>query len=458
MDLPVRRWWRRRSLRARLTLLATAAVAAGLAAGAILLLVVLERTQIDSLDDGAERTASEVATLVDADRLPDPVPIGSGTSVVQVLDAQDRVIAASASGDHLVPLLTSGELDRVRDGARLSVPGSRAGVDDNLRVVAVIAGPDKDRTVLVAVSLRDVRHGLDTIRSALMITTPILLGLIAALCWQLVGLALRPVDALRSGAEEIRGTGGSRRLPVPVARDEVNRLAVTLNGMLARLEAASARQRGFVSDAAHELRSPLASIRAQLEVGQRVGDVDSVVEGVLEDVERLSLLVDDLLLLARLDESSGRAPHRELVDLDELSRDVTVRYVDSRVPVTVDGIPAILDADPVGLRRVLTNLIDNAVRHARTGVHVHTSGAGPGWVEVTVRDDGPGIPADKREQVFDRFTRLDDARAREEGGTGLGLPIVRELVAAHGGTVTLRDAGPGLVAVVRLPTRPVSRT
>lgn len=457
-------------MRVRLTLLATAVLAVGLAAGSALLFGTLQRTQIATVDAGALGAARDVATLANAGLLPDPVPAGGiGSAFIQVVDAGGRVRAASANADHLVPLLRADERARVARGERLVVPGERAGLDDPMRVVAVNAGPSADRqVVVVAVSLRDVRHGLAALRVALLVGEPVLLVLLALSSWFVVGLTLRPVDALRSGAEEISGTGGSRRLPVPRSRDEVHRLAVTLNDMLGRLEAASDRQRRFVSDAAHELRSPLASIRTQVEVARRLGDFEDTAEGVLDDIERLSRLVDDMLLLARLDEAAGSVRRRVPVDLVALARDLVARYEGSRVPVVlVEDTPVVSTVgDPDGLRRALANLVDNAVRHAvsRVTVRVATLAATPdacdardvpegrsGCAELSVSDDGPGIPANQRTRVFDRFTRLDDARSRDSGGAGLGLPIVRDLVRAHNGSVALEDAQPGLRAVIRLP-------
>jgi signal transduction histidine kinase len=264
-----------------------------------------------------------------------------------------------------------------------------------------------------------------------------------------VAAALGPVEALRTGAERITGEGGTDRLPVPDGRDEIHRLAVTLNGMLDRLAAARARQRAFVADAAHELRSPLANMRTELEVAQRLGDPPGTAD-LLADVERLTRLVDDLLLLARADDAPGLVS-REPVDMAELVRDVAGRYAGTRVPVTVaDGEARWVEGDPRALRHVVVNLVDNAVRHAASRVTVTVGGTAAG-VELTVRDDGPGIPAGDRERVFERFTRLDDARARDAGGAGLGLAIVRELVRRHDGTVTLTDARPGVRASVHLP-------
>jgi signal transduction histidine kinase len=252
-------------------------------------------------------------------------------------------------------------------------------------------------------------------------------------------------------------------LPVPEARDEVRSLALTLNDMLDRLAAAQQRQRALVSDTAHELRSPIASIRAQLEValdhpeGQ---DWESTARDVHADVLRLAGLAEDLLLLARLDERAGTPQHGATIDLAELSASVVARYAGARVPVVCPGSaePCLVSGDWDALDRLLVNLIDNAVRYAKSGVTV-TVGREGTEVALTVTDDGPGIPDADLERAFDRFARLDDARSRdgdEGGGAGLGLAIVRATAQAYGGTAHLEPGDPaasppGLRAVVRLP-------
>jgi signal transduction histidine kinase len=247
---------------------------------------------------------------------------------------------------------------------------------------------------------------------------------------------------------------------VPAARDEVHSLAVTLNDMLARLDAAQRRQRALVSDAAHELRSPIASIRAQLEVAidhPEAVDWRQTAAGVLADTLRLARLAEDLLALARLDEQADRPRRGRPVDLAGLAAEVCARYAEARVSVTAGafGASTVL-GDTVGLDRMLVNLVDNAVRYARSRVAITVRGDGP-WVLLSVSDDGPGVPDEDAERVFDRFTRLDDARSRgpaEDGGSGLGLAIVRATAAALGGTAWLEDAGPGLRAMIRLPAAP----
>jgi signal transduction histidine kinase len=447
------------SLRGRLLLVSVLALAVGLVAGGVLLIGVLNFGLLRAVNAEALDTAKGVAKLIEQNSLSQPIPVNTGLQV-QVVTAENRVSATSADADRLVPMLHDDELRRMTDGGVIEIPGSRIGLEGTARVVMVTAGPPTDPVrVLVARSTDDLAQGVHLLRVTLLIAFPLLVALLAAVLWRVLGAALQPVDALRAGAEEITGGTRAGRLPVPESRDEVYRLAVTLNGMLHRLDAARAQQRAFVADAAHELRSPLTNMRTELEVAQRLPDTDwqGLAVDLLTDVDRLSRLVDDLLLLARSDDGatsrSIAAPFRE-VDLGALVGDVVARfpgvgYVRPAAPLTATG-------EPDALGRVVANLLDNAVRHARSQVRVGLT-SHRGHPMITVTDDGPGIPAADRERVFDRFTRLDDARARDAGGSGLGLAIVQELVRRHGGTVTLGDAGPGLRVEVRLKAAPAGQ-
>jgi signal transduction histidine kinase len=306
--------------------------------------------------------------------------------------------------------------------------------------------------VIAAVSFAQVHDSLATLARALFVGTPLLFGLLALAIWLVTGYTLRPIAALRRGAAEVTGTGVPRDLPVPPARDEVRLLAVTLNDMLSRLADAQQRQRDLVSDTAHELRSPIASIRAQLEVALDHPDgLDwaETARDVHADTLRLARLAEDLLLLARLD---GQHLRRAPVDLAALCGSAVAGYAAARVPVRASVLEGgVVAGDQDALRRLLVNLLDNAVRHAASQVCVSVSAAA-GWAVLTVTDDGPGIPATDLERVFGRFARLDNARDRTgEEGAGLGLAIVRSTAEAHGGSAFLEDAGPGLRAVVRLP-------
>ncbi|MGW0434825.1 ATP-binding protein [Micromonospora sp. NPDC003197] len=434
----------------------------GLAAGGAVLIGALGYALQRTVDTEAFKTGDAVARLASANALPDPLPVAGGDVRVQVVDDQNRIRAASIDADRLVPMLNPTELSRVRDRGGLFLPGQRVGMNGPVRLVAVPAGPPDDpQTVLVAKSMADVKHSVHMVRIILLISFPLLVAALATVAWRVVGATLRPVEALRTGAEEITGSARGGRLPVPASRDEIHRLAVTLNGMLDRLESARTRQRAFVADAAHELRSPLANMRTQLEVAQRLGtrtDWPAVTEDLLVDTVRLSRLVDDLLLLARADDAgSGHRVASGPVELGELLVAVADRYPSPPVKVVPPSDPLWTVGERDAVDRVVANLLDNAVRHARDKVTLHATDAGRGdstYHVVTVIDDGPGIPAADRERVFDRFTRLDDARARDAGGSGLGLAIVRDLVRRQGGTVELSDARPGLRVQVRLPAHP----
>ena len=284
---------------------------------------------------------------------------------------------------------------------------------------------EEGRITLVAQrSLDEVDDTIGDLGRLMWFTVPLLIALVGLAVWYLAGRALRPVEAIRAEAESITGTTIHRRVPEPATDDEVGRLARTMNAMLDRLEESSQRQRRFVSDASHELRSPLASIRTNLEVALRNSDRadwPAVAGRALAEDERMENMVTDLLDLARLDETTEGTPIESLpeVDLDELVLDETVRP--HRVPVDTTRVSAgRVHGRREQLARVVRNLLDNADRHARSRVALALQN-GDGTVELTVDDDGPGIPADDRERVFDRFTRLDDGRARDAGGLGLGL-------------------------------------
>ncbi|SDT25685.1 Signal transduction histidine kinase [Friedmanniella luteola] len=449
---PWRGWSARLSLRARLIIIGLTGVGLALLAGGFAFYGALTFAVDRTLDDGALAAADEVATLVEADRLPSPVPV-SGAQVVQVVDAQQRVVAGSATADRLTPLLRPDELARALAGEAVQVPGARAALAVPLRVRAVRAeAADGPVSVLVALPVGDVLAVRAALRTGLLVLFPLVLVALGVVAWRVVGSTLRPVEELRAQAEQISGTARAERLRVPAANDEVHALAVTLNQMLDRLAAGRARQRSFVADAAHELRSPLTSIRTQLEVAERLGEGGQLPAELLVDVDRLSRLVEDLLLLARADADS-RSPARTVrVEADVLLAQVAAR-TPARVPVTVrPGPPVTVLADPEELRRAVQNLVDNAVRHAGSAVEL-SARAEAGQARLLVRDDGPGLPPEERERVFERFTRRDDARSRDVGGTGLGLPIARELAARAGGTVRLEDAPPpwALQAVVELP-------
>jgi signal transduction histidine kinase len=455
----VPKWWHRRSLRARVTMTTTVGLAVALVAGALLLRGTLQSTLTREVDNTARQGGQEVVALINGNQPPpDPVVV-AGTLTVQVLGPDGRIVNASPGADRLVPLLPPAQAAALaRTGRAVQLDGRPFGIPYLMRVVAVPA--DGGQIVLSAAAYTEVRDSMMALSRALLVGTPLLLLLLAGATWLVVGSTLRPIAALRRGAQRVTATGKATELPVPEARDEVRTLAITLNDMLARLDAAGRRQRSLVSDTAHELRSPIASIRAQLEValdhpGQQ--DWDQTGRDVLADTLRLSRLAEDLLVLARLDEYQPRTGAGRPVDLAALVTEEAERSTGGRVPVTATASgPCVVTGDVEGLRRLLRNLIENALRYAKSGVEV-TARREAGEAVLTVSDDGPGIPSADRERAFDRFVRLDDARSRDEtetGGAGLGLAIVRAIARTHGGSAHLESATPGLRAVVRLPAVP----
>ncbi len=280
----------------------------------------------------------------------------------------------------------------------------------------------------------------------------------AVVTWRVVGRALAPVEAIREEVEAISTEQLHRRVPDPPGDDEIARLATTMNRMLARLEEGQSRQRRFVSDASHELRSPVASIRQHAEVALQhpdSTDLHSLAEVAHEESLRLQRVVEDLLLLSQIDEGTVRL-RLEPLDLDDLVHDEAARLrASTHLRVESDRVEsARVLGDRDRLERLLRNLTENATRHARStiGLSLHPE---PGSVVLTVEEDGPGIPEAERASVFDRFVRLEDARERDSGGSGLGLSIVREIATLHGGTVAALEGGLGGARFeVRLPAAP----
>lgn len=275
---------------------------------------------------------------------------------------------------------------------------------------------------------------------------PLLLVLVGVTTWTVVGRTLAPVDAIRREVDEVSGHELHRRVPDPDTGDEIARLAATMNRMLDRLEVSQARQQRFISDASHELRSPVATIRHHAEIalahpGQGTGA--DLAEIVLAEDLRVERLVEDLLFLAQADEHTLRIG-RHVLDLDDLVFDEAARLrATTDLRVDVSGVSGgRVDGDATQLRRVLRNLCDNAVRHTRSTIWLSLEGRAAGVV-LGVADDGDGVAAAEQERVFERFVRLDEARARDDGGSGLGLAITAEIVAAHDGTVTVSDGSGG---------------
>jgi signal transduction histidine kinase len=441
------------TVRVRVTLAAVVVVGLALAAGGTWLVDAQRDSLTESIDTAARLRARDIASTITDGSFPAILAVPRGEeNLVQVVDAGGRVVAASANLDG------AARISQLQPGPDGFATRSESRVNDDEGPFRVIARRVTTKsgtfTVYVAGSLERVTDSVDSLVRLLLIGLPILLVLVGATTWIVAGRALRPVEAIRREVEAIGAKDLHRRVPEPGTADEIGRLARTMNAMLARLDDATDRQRRFVADASHELRSPLTGIRAQLEVDlahPETADWQATERDVLVDSIRLQRLVEDLLTLATTDVSALDAAAREPVDLDEIVLAET-RRLRSRTPHLVDT-SGVSGAQLVGnrdqLTRAIRNLLDNAARHATSRV-IATLSESPSAITLSVVDDGPGIPLEQRERIFERFTRLDDARARDNGGTGLGLAITREVVAAHGGTITV-NGEPGATFTVSFP-------
>ncbi|MFG2909126.1 sensor histidine kinase [Kitasatospora sp. NPDC048286] len=440
-----------RSVRARTTLAACLSVAVVLAVASAAVILLLRANLVRTVETGAREQAQAVARLAGEGRLTNPLPLDHGTDFIQVVDADGHVVAASQNlAGH--PAIAPGGRRAGHDTFDLGALGD----EHHQRVTTLTADtPTGPVTVHVGASLRTVDTAEDLATAALAALSGLLLLTVGALTWRATGRALRPVEAIRAEVAAIGDRDLDRRVPGPRSDDEIARLADTMNAMLERLEAAGARQRRFIADASHELRSPLAVLRTQLEVALTHPDPgvrNDLVSGALQDTERLQALATDLLLLARLDATGHDWPH-EPVDLADLVRTTVAARGSEPHPVTVHAsTPVTVHGNPLWLGRLLTNLLDNGQRHARHHVTVslHVDGA-TGHALLDVSNDGPPIGPADREKIFERFTRLDDARSRDDGGTGLGLPIARDIAAVHGGTLTVLDTPGTATFRTRIP-------
>jgi signal transduction histidine kinase len=443
-------------MRARATAVAVTVVAVALALSALILVSLVGRTERETVTTAVATRAQEVAADVAHGALDVELGGSHDGALVQVL-AGSTVVAASPALVGHAPLTrlhpAPGEQrEAAVDGAVLGEPEDTY----ELAVVGVPPSTGADRVAVVQ-SLAVAEKAETLVGRLAAIGGPVLLGVVGLATWLSVGHALRPVEAIRARTARISAQDLSARVPQPQTRDEVSALAATMNAMLARLQSAVARQRAFVSDAGHELRSPIATIRAEIEVAQALGPRRETFTDVLAETDRLERLVTDLLTLASADERQWRIGSPQDVDLDDLVNAERARlHGRPEIRVTADISPARAWGDRSALTRVLRNVVDNAVRHARSRVHLACGSREPLGAWIRVEDDGPGVPAPDQERVFDRFVRLDEARTRSDGGSGLGLAIVRELVSASGGTVRFTDQGrlPGARLLIELPGQP----
>ncbi len=423
-----------RSVRFRITASATIIVGVVLGAGAVVLVRLQEQALNRAVDAALRFRADDIQALTLQGSLPESVTVTNNeVSAVQVVDQHGTVVAASANlaGQ---PQLAAAQLPEGNDVVLKvqSLPFDREPFRVLIRHAVGPAGPV---TIYVAGRADDAAESARILETLLLFGIPLVTLLAGGGVWILVGRAFAPVEAIRRKVAEISETDFGERVPESRIQDEVGRLARTMNDMLRRVENAYELQKNFVADAAHELRSPLASIRTQLEV-------DDVAEGDLHaEVMRMQRLVDDLLLLASSGSSRQPVSDMELIDLEDVVYAEAERIrKQSPVPIDVARVsPVALRGDPELIGRALGNLLQNASRFARSKVAVELSEDQTG-VTLAVSDDGPGINAEDRERIFERFTRVDTARARGDGGAGLGLAIVKAVSHRLGGEVWVESS------------------
>jgi signal transduction histidine kinase len=452
----VPRLWRS-SLRLRLTVAGAALAAAIFAIGGAVTITLYSRSLTLSVQHYTAETATVIASRIKDQWLPDPIPMPTGPDVprVQVLDSYGSVVTGdpASAGKPAMYRLPDGLSQQ-----QVTVRSLPLLAGDSAAVYAVrVQSPAGPETVLAALSLSGVTA---KVNEAVDATAGICAGaliVVGIVAWLTAGRVLRPVERMRTRATAITASGDlSGRLPRS-GTDELSKLAETLNGMLASLEHSVTRQRRFVADAAHELRTPLGGLTATLEIAQQHPDIapDTLIGELLAGHQRLSRTLNDLLVLAALD---GRAQDKLMpVDLVGVVTDCSRRSIPGGVCLHTGTLErAVVLGNESQLSRMVSNLVDNALRYTHSTVELSVT-ARNGWAAIRVTDDGPGIPEPDRERIWDRFVRLDDDRSQATGGSGLGLAIVRELAGAHGGTATVREraAGPGAEFVIRLPLVPV---
>lgn len=437
----------RRTVRFRITAIATVAVAVVLSVTATALVLVQHRRLTANIDRGLRQTAGDLRTLLATASDPPAAFADRGPEDFAQLIAGGRVIAATPNLKGRGPLrsLPAGRTETIV--TRHDLPHT----DDAFRVLAqTVTTPDGPAVLIVGTSRDEVSDSVAALLASLAVALPAVVLLLAALVWWLSGRALAPVEEIRREVSAISSSELSRRVPVPESGDEIARLATTMNQMLGRLQSSLEREQRFVADASHELRTPLTRMRTEIEVTAQ-GRERETLESVRAEVVEMQSLVDDLLYLAR---AGAQAEHvgTATVDLD----DIVLREADrvrreGRLHIDVSGVDAVAVTGHAGrLARAVRNLVVNAERYARTSIRLSLQEA-DGHAVFTIADDGPGVPAAMQERVFERFGRADDARSTGTGGVGLGLSIVRDIVAAHGGTVQADPDRAGGSFTVRLP-------
>lgn len=474
------------SVRARTTFAASIVVGSALLVGSIALVLILRGQLRQNVVTTARNEAANIASLVKSGEIPNPLPTPRGDLAAQVVDSSNKVVGFTANLAGKKPLYPIKEIrgQVIKIGGVGGVRGlSGQGLDPDqsellLAQLVKFGQPGKpqlDSTfssmvsadqsgglsqviqlggssvssgaakggsgeyfVFVLASLASVDQSVATLTLILLLGSPLLLAIVALSTWILTKRAFNPVDQIQSDVSEISESNMHLRVFEPEGADEISRLAATMNMMLERLERSSEDRKRFIADASHELKSPLSAIHTTLEIAllrPELVDWAETATNALSESQRMQRIIDDLLILAKGD--SGRLiTNFRSVDLDELVLD-EVRRLRLLSPVSIElgelSAGRVL-GDHEQLRSVVRNLLENAVRHASTTVTVVLHQIKDAII-FEVLDDGKGISSEELENIFDRFTRLDEARSRDMGGSGLGLAIVKSMVGAHGGKV-----------------------
>ncbi len=443
-----RRW----GLRVRSALIAAVVVTVGLGIATLSLTYVLYRSLLSASNDAATDRISAVTsqlaldTPVELDR--SALATDSRIAIVQIIDQTGNVVQSSTNSPaepittiHPAPGVVAHDLPATRGAGETRVSA------------ATVDGLGGRYTIAIATNQEEIEETIKLVAILVALATPFIAGLAATATYSLIGRSLRSVERIRTRVAAITSADLADRVPVPEQNDEIAALARTMNDMLTRIETGHNTQRRFISDASHELRSPLTTITAALELGRNhptTLTADLVDDTLLPEAHRMRHLIDDLLLLARADENA-LSHHRVEVDLDDLIAAEATRLATSPLTIDTTTEPARTTGDPNQLTRAIRNLLDNATRYAATTVNInlqrHTDHA-----HIEIADDGPGIDPQDRQHVFDRFYRPQHDRGRDTGGFGLGLAIVAEIITVHHGTVRIDQNTPtGAKVIIDLP-------
>ena len=432
-----------KGVRARAALLATGVLAMALVLAGVILSRVVETNLLANLETTLQQQANDRLQLLGEGADPKALTSLASSEAFVVINRGSESITAGVGGwvgCASYPCTLDVQLFEEGEGEE----------EELHRVLAVTAVGDTS-SVVIGSELEQVTATVDRVRWALAIGILFLVALIGYIIWRTVGRVLAPVEAIRQTAEATHGSSLDNRVERTGTNDEIDRLAGTVNEMLDRIAGDAETRRQFASDASHELKSPLANLRAMIDTTP-AEEWSTVSRSAAAEVDRMGALVDDLLFLTVSDEGHHSRPER--VHLDDVLFD-EIEVLAAGTDLRIDGsgvVPGQVMGDRRQLRRAVRNLLSNALRHAQSTVRVALETDGQSVV-VVVDDDGPGVPEEARQRIFERFVRVDNARARATGSTGLGLAIVAEIAHRHDGSACVTDAEIGGARFeLRLPT------